>query len=160
MKKSEDILNVPEIQKQISTKHKSFIKEYGNEIDKVMADHRLIADIILTKLYRIALIFKEERIVDEVQISDNGAIKNLLLKKNGSLSQIEIRTNGLSIALNHYSIKRNDFFNEYISTKSFDNVGDIDFDWIDFSKKLLDLIHSSIYNRQEVAEAKVKNTLR
>jgi len=155
MKNVANILDIPTIQEEIRGKHRKFIKDFGSAIDKVMADHVLFADIVMAKLYRIALVFKEERIIDDVKIIDNGPYKKISLFKNGYATYVNISTNGEIIVLEGFTYT-SEFDQNFLSLKEkIRNVNDEKFDWLDFSRKLLDYIHATIYDRKESAEAKL-----
>jgi hypothetical protein len=149
MSKKQNLLDVPSIQKGISNKHKKFIKEYGLEIEKVTSDHRLMVDIMMAKLHRIILIFKDEQVIDNVTIIDEGSHRKIILSKNGYDTNVSIVTNGSAVAFEGVNMD-----NRWPSEKII--VEDIEtFDWVDFSMGLLDYIHSTIYQRKEVIETKL-----
>lgn len=158
--KKDQVLDVPSIQKAVSEKHKKFTTEYSAEIEKVIADHSLFADILLTKLYRIVLIFKEEGIINDIKISEFGPYKKLILYKNHCNNYVEIITNGKDIAMEGYSYSNgfngfsSDFKLRYPVEKIYD-VNIANFNWVDFSTKLLDYIHAVIYERNSVVEARL-----
>ena len=153
---SDKILDVPKIQNNIRIKHSDFIKEYASQVEKVMSDHRLISDIIISKLYRIAICFKEEHIVDEIKISDTGPAKKITLMKGGSETYVDIRTNGKAIFLDGYTYNRGMSSDLASVSEKYYDVDSEEFDWVDFSSKLLDYIHKIIYGREEALEEKVR----
>ena len=156
--KQETLVNVPEIQKNIKEIHEKFIKQYSPQIEKVSADNRLLADIILTRLYRVAICFKVEGVIDNIKIEEQSPCKKILLQKNGYDNYVYMVTNGKSILLEGYDRASNDFLSDMMFIKKrFDNIHD-DYDWTAFSKELLDYIHSTIYFRKEAAETKM-NTM-
>ena len=150
-----NILDVPAIQEEIREKHRKFIKDFGSAIDKAMADHVLFADIVMAKLYRIALVFKEERIIDDVKTIDNGPYKKISLFKNGYATCVNLSTNGEIIVLEGFTYT-SEFDQNFLSLKEkIRNVNEEKFDWLGFSRKLLDYIHTTIYDRKESAEVKL-----
>lgn len=157
MKSPSEILNIPVIQEEIHKKHQNFLKEYGGAIEKVMADHKLFADIALAKLHRILIIFKEEKVIDEIQIHEKGPYKYVLLYKTGCDTYINLETNGIVIAIQGYTYQGNDFNSDFGHNKKIiKGVNESDFDWANFSDQLLDYIHGTIYERKEVIEQKIK----
>ena len=157
MDKKNDILDVPKIQKEIKKRHGEFVKEYASEIEKVSSDHRLFTDIIFAKLNRIALIFKEENVVDEVKMVDNGPLKELYLSKNGHKNYIRITTNGTDIIMRCWVESEREFVTDSMMvSEKVANVDKANFDWINFSKKLLDYIHANIYGRKEIVETRIE----
>ena len=159
MTRNDMILDVPAIQKNIRTRHEKFIKEFGPAAEKVMADHRLFADLVMAKLYRIALIFKEEKIIDEIKMTEDGPYKKICLSKVGNVTYVNVITNGLVIVLEGLTYA--DIYDtgfKYPKEK-FMAVNSNKFDWIDFATKLLDYIHSRIYERKEAMETRLNGML-
>lgn len=157
MNKKVDILDVPKIQKEIKKRHGEFVKEYASEIEKVSSDHRLFTDIIFAKLHRIALVFKEEKVIDEVKMVDNGPLKELCLSKNGYQTYVRVVTNGTDIFFRGYAHISNDFVSDSIMLpERIANVDAEGFDWVNFSKKLLDYLHVNIYDRKEIVETRIE----
>lgn len=157
MSRNDKILDIPKIQNHIREKHSEFIKQYASQVEKVMADHKLLSDIITAKLYRIAICFKEERVIDDIRIFDSGPGRKLTLLKNGSATYIDIRTNGKMIILEGYTYSQGMSSDCSSLSEKFYNVDVSDFDWVGFSSKLLDYIHKIIYGRQEALEEKVRS---
>jgi len=152
--KNSEILNVPAIQKTIRDCHGKFIKNYGSAIDKVMADRKLFSDIILTKMHRIALIFREEKVIDSIDISDLGFCKKLILTKTGCNEYIEVATNGESISIKGFSYTTGFDTDIPHPINIIRNVNSENFDWVGFSGKLLDHIHATIYERKAASVTK------
>jgi len=157
MSTNDKILDIPKIQNYIHEKHGEFIKQYASQVEKVMADHRLLSDIITAKLYRIAICFKEEHIIDDIRIVDAGPGKKMTLLKNGSVTYINIRTNGKVVIFEGYTYNQGMSSDFSSPTEKFYDVDSFDFDWVEFSSKLLDYIHKIIYGRQEALEEKVRS---
>lgn len=152
------ILDIPQIQSNLKKKHGQFVSKYSGQIDKVLADQKFLVDIVFAKLYRIMICFKEERVVDDIVMRDNAPCKTMTLTKNSSRTYVDIKTNGKTIVLEGFSYGHGfeSDINVDIPIKRFYNVDSEDFDWVDFSDKLLDFIHYTIYDRKEVLEQKVK----
>ncbi len=156
MKKTLEVLNVPAIQKEIREKHQIFIEKYSGTLEKVMADHRLFADIILAKLHRILVIFKEEKVIDDIKMIDQGPYKKIILCKNGYDTYVEMETNGKVIKLQGFTYTTgfdSDFRHQ---DQIFSNANDEEFNWSNFCLELLEYIHGTIYERKEVAEQMLK----
>jgi len=149
------IINVPAIQKEIHEKHQKFVKDFGSAAEKVMADHKLFADIVMAKLYRIALIYKEEAVIDEVKITEDGPYRKISLCKSGNVTYVDIRTNGIVIVLEGFTYTTGFDTDFHWPTEKFVNVNNDEFNWVDFSRKLLDYIHATIYERKEAMEARL-----
>lgn len=162
--KNSEILNVPAIQKSIRECHQKFLKDYGSAIDKVLADRRLFSDIILTKMYRIALIFREEKIIDDIKISEVGFCKKITITKTSCNDYVDIVTNGESIVMEGFSYTTGFDTDSSHAKESFRYVNSDDFDWVAFSNKMLDYIHTAIYERKAASETRFnsmfeKNTI-
>jgi hypothetical protein len=153
--KKETILNVPAIQKNIHTQHSKFIKEYGNAVEKVIADHRLFADLVMTKIYRLALIFKEEKVIDDIKMTENGPYREICLSRSVNTTYVNITTNGLVIVLEGYTYTTGFDTDFQWPRQKFYSVNENDFDWEVFSAKLLDYIHNTIYEKKEAMEARL-----
>jgi len=156
---SEPLINIVDIQKGIKKAHAVFMDNYGPQIEKVVADQRLMSEIIFARLYRILICFKEENIIDDYSIVREMPFKKLQLSKKGYNSYIYVSTNGSSIILEGYGFSLSDFTSDVtILKKKFRNVQEGTYDWTQFSKELLDYIHSVIYERKEASETKI-NTM-
>jgi len=151
-----NVLNIPEIQSHIRSNHGKFIKKYGTQIEKVMADHRMLVDIISARLHRVILCFKEEGVIDEVRTSDKGPLKMMTLLKKGCSVYVDLMTNGRLVVLK--SLNFNEFMGSDIASdpEYFYGVDEEDYDWAKFSVKLLDFIHCKVYERKDVLDEKVK----
>lgn len=159
MTQNDTILDVPTIQKNIHDGHEKFVKEFGSASEKVMADHRLFADLIMAKLYRIALIFKEEKVIDEIKMTEDGPYKKVCLSKTGNTTYINVVTNGMVIVLEGLTYATGFDTNYQWPKEKFNHVNSKEFDWVDFSIKLLDYIHSKIYERKDAMEARLNGML-
>ena len=154
--KKESLINVPEIQNIIRETHKDFMERYAPQIDKVAADHKLLSDIIYTRLYRILICFKEEGVIDDIILEKQTPYKKICIKKNGYDNYVHVVTNGLSIIFEGFNASANDFFTDIMFIKKrFDDVHNDDYDWTEFSKELIDYIHNTIYFRKEAVETKI-----
>lgn len=148
------ILDIPSIQKNVKDKHNKFIKEFGPAIEKVVADHKLFADIVIAKLNRIAMIFKEEKVFDDIKIIEFGPYKKITFSKTGYDTYVNIVTNGLEIILQGVTYAGFEADLKMRNVK-FSEVNSDNFDWNDFSNKMLDYIHAAIYGRKEAGEARL-----
>lgn len=150
-------MDIPRIQKEVRAKQQKFSKAYGNEIDKVFADHKLATDIAVTKIHRIAIVLKEEGVIDQIIFtSSNNPIAEITLRKNNMLTYVVVLTNGNQIKVQGYSYTTGDFEGDIGSSPiRFNNVDGEDFDWVRFSIDLVDYIHSTLYERKEVVETKI-----
>lgn len=149
-------INVPEIQKQIKSKHKKFLKDVGVFSHKISQDHQLNLTRLVAKITRIMECFIEEKIIDEFKPWDfpyasNEYIRGFRISKKEFTDSICLWTDGNVIVLGDSSFP-------IISSSWCENVRDIKidtFDGVDFSKILLDYIHRKIYSRTESYEQSV-----
>lgn len=152
---NDKILDIPSIQKNIKIRHEKFVEDFGSASEKVIADHRLFADLVMAKLYRISLIFKEESVIDEVKIVEDGPCRKVCLSKSGNATNVMVITNGLVIVIEG-STYTTGFDTDFQWPKEkFFRVNSNEFDWDAFSVKLLDYIHATIYERKEAIEARL-----
>lgn len=158
--KNNEFLNVPSIQKEIHVRHQAFIKKYGGAIEKVMADHKLFSDIVTAKLSRILLVFKQEAIIDDIKIVEQGPYKKITLSKNGYDTYVVIETNGIEIAFQGYAYTSDMISDLALLRHKVRDVNTDDFDWVRFSIQLVEYIHKTIYERKEVVEAMLDGILR
>lgn len=158
---------LPEIQKYFKKHHQEFLKKYGTQIDKLTADGHLKSELVYARLLPILILLQKEGIIDEYKLvsSNSGALfKNktiALTKKDYDSAYVLIITNGSEIVIEGY--KCSDFISlkDYLvdTDSRFTNVLDDDFDWLNFSKRLLSCIHDDIYERAKAADAKIKTML-
>jgi hypothetical protein len=155
------LLNIPQIQNDIRIKHQKFIRDFGLAAEKVMADHSLLADQIMAKLHRIVLLFREEHIIDDIKIDFSGPCKIMEISKLGNYTRVDLTTNGSVILLegSTYNMSWDKGTDFQWPKERFLDVNNDEFDWVNFSSKLLDYIHKTIYDRKEAAEAKLEGML-
>ena len=148
-------VNVPEIHRLVSEKHIAFISDYGPEIEKAVADKRLLTDIIYSRLYRILLCFQEIGVIDDIKTSDKYP-KEITLSKKGFDNYVHVLTNGHMIRFEGYAYNLNDFASDIAyPAKTYRNVDEEGYDWTNFSVELLDYIHGSIYDRKSAVNVKM-----
>lgn len=157
MKKNKDIIpviDVPKIKKEIKAKHNAFIKKFGSSLDKVVADKRFLSYLAQTRLVRIAYCFKEEGIIDLIDVTDNPPCFKIKISKSGYDNYIEMITNGTSIVISgiDYSTALSPLSEFY--KNRYDNVNKPDFDWVALSNELLNSVHGVIYERKEALNSK------
>lgn len=156
-----NLMDLPSIQNTIIEKHRAFLDNYSFEIDKVAADHRAFSELIFARLFRVLITFKEASIIDEVNIINKHPLQGARILKNRLNNYVEIVTNGKGIVLQGFGYVFDDFQSDITFPKvKIDDVRGEEYDWADFSMKLLDYIHVVIYQRQEACEAKLDNVLR
>ena len=153
--KNETIINVPEIQDKIKTKHDDFLSNFDGAIQKVAADNRLLTDMIFSRLYRITLCFQQERVIDSIQAIE-GYPKKLILRKEGFDNYVHITTNGHMVRIDGYIYDPNSFISDIsVAGKNYQRVDEEGYDWTAFAEELLDYIHLSVYARKEALETKI-----
>lgn len=150
------VINVPEIQKQIKSKHKKFLKEVGVFSRKISQDHQLYLTRLVARVTRILECFVEEKIIDQfspyaVPYADGEYIRAFCLRKNEFADSVYLWTDGKIVILgdSRFPITA-DASCEIIRNINLDN-----FDGVEFSETLLDYIHRKIYSRKESYEQRV-----
>jgi len=151
----QNIMDIPRIQEEVRSKHQKFAKKYGKEIEKVFADHKLCADVVVAKIHRIAIVLKEEGVIDKIVINNVAPIAEIRLWKDGMITYLTICTNGHQILLKGYSYTTGLGSDIETPSKRYSSVDSLDFDWVSFSSELVDYIHSTLYERKEVLETKI-----
>jgi len=152
-------INIPKIQNDIRVRHKEFIKGLGPQIQKAVADNRLLTDLISTRVYHILLCFREEGIIDEIITSNNYPKKHTLMK-SGFDNYVYILTNGHMIRIEGYNMSGDDFRSDVqLPGKDHYGVDHQNYDWEKFAMELLDYIHVSIYDREDALEAKISGLI-
>ena len=159
MNKTIDIIK---IQESIQKKHNEFLDNFGAQLEKVSADHKLFVELAITKLKYIIDIFQKLGIINEIiEVNSKEAgydydysYKCLKLSKLYNDNCVYIVTNGFVIILPGTSnitptgIQFTDIVN-------FKDICSDDFDWVSFSMKLLEHIHSVIFERKRAGEIKL-----
>lgn len=156
MKKIAKIINVPEIEKQIKSKHKKFLKDVGIFSHKISEDHQLLLTRLVARMTRVIECFIEAKIIDEcspynMPYVDSEYIRCFRLRKKEFTESVYIWTDGRVIAMEGNSpLKSNQ---EIIRNVDLD-----DFDGVSFCDILLNYIHSTIYSRKESYNQKFFST--
>lgn len=151
----QNIMDIPRIQEEVRSKHQKFAKKYGREIEKVFADHKLCVDVVVAKIHRIAIVLKEEGVIDKIVINNVAPVAEMRLWKDGMISYLNIYTNGRQIMLKGYAYTTGLGSDLEATPKRYTGVDRIDFDWVNFASELVDYIHTTLYERKEVLETKI-----
>lgn len=150
------MINIEQIKSEIETEHKQFIDKYGASLEKVFADQKLAIELVLVKIKYIVNAFIEKRIVDSCKELDYVGVKALSIGKNNTNNHIEIITDGDEIYVRGFDNLDNYLhpdFNRYICNDAWRDS----FDWNDFSKNLLIMVHEYIYSRKKAFDVKLDN---
>jgi len=148
-------INAIEIRERVKYLHSEFMDKYASEIDKLIADHKLLSERVITKIKYILNIFKEQGVIDEiVDLSRDCPYKKVRLSKRGNSNYIDIITNGESIAISGFNYEANSGELNPFKVR-FSDVNKEDFNWSTFSLVILDQIHMVIYERKRASEIKV-----
>jgi len=154
MNNQSNILDIPAIQKHIHEKHQEFLNDVGNFSQKVTADKELKKTRMSAKIFRILECFVEENVIDEVVVKEENLCKGFLLIKKDRQKSVYILTDGENIVIEDNSLL---ILSELSAPykKVYYNINIDEYDWVEFSKILLDYIHWVIYNRKEAYEVKI-----
>lgn len=153
-------LDIISIKSEIKKRHQKFWIDFGSLADKVNADHNLMTEIVYAHILQIVKCLKEENVINNCEELPNGPIQKLLLSRKGWNSYITVSTNGLQIMLQGFTHVNNIMTSDIPAIKEvFANVNSNEFDWVDFSMKLLDFIHVNIYDRKAACDYKITASL-
>lgn len=149
--KNEKIIDVVGIKNTIKIKHKSFMDTVGYMPVKISSDKQLALTRLAARLSQIFQCFKSEGVIDSYDecISPDAvnSYKGFHILKKGFEQSIFVWTDGNDIIARDSSfLIHSGFLTPYYMIER-----DIDlenYDWIVFSSKLLDYIHTVIYQRQ------------
>ncbi len=151
--------NIAEIRDAVKDRHQDFMKSYGGQISKVLADHALFSELALTKLKYLLNVFVEEKIIDKVEeMPQTGPYKKLRLSRDGCDNHVFITTDGNSAVVEGFNYLIISGLQE-TNRSSYMGIHAEDFKWDAFSMEMLDKIHVVIYERKEAVENKLKNAL-
>jgi hypothetical protein len=143
--------DIVKIKNNVVKKHSEFIERLGSISDKLEADYMLQVETIYARLNHILLMMKKNDIIDYHTPTFVGGKKELIVYKYGYSNNFKI-----SIDVNQIIIYEDSFKNSSINfvpeKRVFSNALSTDFDWLEFSKELLDYIHKVIYRRQKAIE--------
>ena len=154
MKKKQYILDIPSIKNYIRNKHKEFMDEVGNYSYKIIADKDLFKTRMAARIYSILECLVESKVIDEIVVKDESLCKCFLLIKKNMQKSINIWTDGENIVIEDNNL----FILSELKPphkKVYYNINIDEYDWVKFSKELLDYIHWVIYNRKEAYEARI-----
>jgi hypothetical protein len=150
------MINIEQIKSEIEKTHKDFLAKYSASLEKVFADQKLAMEISLVKIKYVLDALMEKSIVDGTDIEDiSYATPNRVLRvyKKGILNYIQIITNGDKICIKGIdSLENLDLKSD---VRIFNDVWQDEFDWLNFSKELLNFIHEYIYSRKKAFNVKI-----
>lgn len=154
MKKS-TVINVPEIQKYLKTKHTKFVKDVGIFSSKISQDHQLSLTRLVARVTRVIECFVEAGIIDQfspynLPYADSEYTRAFCLKKKDFSDSVYLWTDGKIIILGDSKLPMSE-----VGCESIRNVDPDNFDGVEFTKTLLDYIHRKIYSRRESYEQRV-----
>jgi hypothetical protein len=141
------MMDLNEIRRQVVSKHNDFIKEYGLQLDKVGADHRLQTQVIMSRIASLLEPFVDTNIIDDPDFKSDGGYTQIILKKKGLFGQIHLITDGKILFVKEHNIKIH-FGLQTALAKEYNEITN-EFDWTKFAVDLLDAIHNIIYGRSE-----------
>jgi len=159
--KNKNILDLPLIQKTIHSKHGKFIKDFGTTYEKIIADRELFLNMAAARINCILDIFIKEKVISEALDIECGPYRKIRLIQKGNNSYVDITTNGIDVKLHghtYLSLDEDSLFRN--RAEYFYNINNVDFDWSDFSAKLLDCIHLTIYTKKEAFRVKIDSYIK
>lgn len=155
MNKQVSIIDIPEIQKYVKTKHRKFLKDVGIFSRKIAVDHQLHLTRLVAKISRVIECFVEEKVIDEfipysLPYADGEYVRAFSLRKKDFSESVYLWTDGKLVVLGDSRLP--------ITNADYEVIRNIDldkFDGVAFAKTLLDYIHKKIYSRRESYEQRV-----
>ena len=154
--------NYPLIKSKIKKDHEHFIKYVGEIPAKISFDHQLMLHKFKTRIYFILEnCFLKNNIIDEIkdikdQISysmDEDSFCYRIRKKNYDRS-VYIWSNGKKISFQP-SMSLINLINQDNERMLISDIDFYNYDWVDFSDKLLYYIHKIIYAQAKSYETKI-----
>ena len=154
MKKGKQ-LNITAIKSNIGHIHREFMDKVGFLPLQLDSQKFLILNMVQAKISAVLSCFREEKIVDKVETrSDNLDNVEYRLSKNEFCTSVIVATDGKNIVFtdDNFLIKF-DYLGCNKETFVIDNIDN--FDWDNFSIKLLEYIHKVMYNRADSLNASI-----
>jgi hypothetical protein len=148
-------IDIQQIRDNVSKKHNEFMADLGTHSDRVLAEHNLVMELTFTRIKFICDNFIELQIIDKVEFKNITGVRKAYIAQDGYDNCVCISTNGDRIIVDGASYVTNMLAEPLIDREIFDGASLEDFDWVDFSDKLLQSIHSIIYERKEAFESKL-----
>lgn len=166
-------LNYHDIVKKVKTKHKEFFKKYKVFVSKNINSRMLERTKLFARLQLVCKAFVEAGVVEKYDIANIlGHSDSIVLNVTGGLESIYLLNDCTDlIILSGYVASEDALSGRIILTqgksysakttvcKRYSNVLDENFDWMDFSSDLLDVIHKSIYNEEDVKKDFYSNSI-
>lgn len=154
--------NLIEIKTELSDIHGKFIKKVGQVPFKLDSDNHYFLSRVEVRLSSILKILND---LDVIEVFDEEKVQKhheesytvFLLKRKGFSKDIMLWTNGIDIVIrnNHCPI----VLDQGKDVLIFRNINFDEFDWKEFSKKLLEFIHAVAYNRMKAIELTVFDSI-
>jgi hypothetical protein len=150
-------INLPLIKRRIEDAHSEFIDSVGQIPTKLSADHNLFLTRMRTRISSILDCFVDAKVIDEfkkIEPSNEGDnhFSVFKLSKKGFDRAVYVWTDGFNIVI------RSAYNPLSLILEKNVVINNIDFDeynWIEFSDKLLHFVHGLIYKRQKSIETKI-----
>jgi len=160
-----ETLNIAQIKEKLGDIHKKFVEAKNMVSLKVEADKELKLVRVESKINVLVKTFREMGIIDNYAVQNpsnslgtDSSVVCFVVKKNGFSNSVYIMTDGTNIVVKDSSFMI-DFGNFSAYCQRFPVGDDVNtFDWIDFSQKLLDQIHTCVYNRERVNQLSIFGT--
>lgn len=151
-------MNYPQIIETIKGIHLKFLEKYNKLIEKNVNERHLEKEVVYSRLTLLGKAFKTAGIIDRYEeVTIAGSDRNVaFITKTGDVfyflngSSDVVFLAGNSTVVDMY---QNAFLLPYTNDESrliFKGVTSDDFDWINASKKVLEIIHKYAYRKTEV----------
>jgi len=161
------ILDIPKIKEDMAKRHKVFLDDFGNYVDKVISDDKRNIEKVRAKLIPIVNVLASENIVETpsedlyvglVDFTCDGLILRRNWTSDPKCNYVRILTNGKDIVVMGSRFKSVTGISDPVKHHFIDVLNET-FDWVKFSKCLLAIIHENLYEREEAANARIDGML-
>ena len=148
------MINIEQIKSEIESVHKEFLNKYSASVEKVFADQKLAMELVSVKIKYIINAFIEKKIIDHYKELNYTGVKAISLEKNSTNNHVEIITDGDEICVKGFDSLDN-FMRPDSNRIWFDEDWSENFDWNEFSKQILMMIHEYVYSRRKAFDVKL-----
>lgn len=151
------MIDINKIKNIVRKNHNIFIKNYGSNLEKIIADDKLKCEMVASKLKFILNVFIKEDIICNIEENVLGPHRKIKIFAKNNNYYLEICTNGDKIVVTGENFEIINGFLPKEPCLFFDNVLDNNFDWYEFAEMLLEKIHIIIYGKKQASIIKVDN---
>jgi hypothetical protein len=153
---SEENIDYLRIQEDLKEKHNSFIDGATGFANKVSGDSLYVISSNTARLTKILSILQKLEVIDSISTKEMGHYKSLTISKSGFGRWVEVFISEEKIVVSIDPERGLGLTNPFRKSFTIENT---DKWWHNFSIEFLDFIHATIYERQKIADQKIKTAL-